>query len=233
MNGDLQGLVPHLRLRGAPVYVYVLYNRCGAVHDGLSNIVFQLALYLCCTCASLGLLLRLLLLAAMVTHAPDSSVWCCGDLRWITPRDEQRRLLCAPRRGCDEHLCGALRAFGPEVPATQLAHMLGISLFGWSLLEIARSGVGRGFGFLRGDSLTALWQAGGVQTGVYASNSALSLGQLALVGFVLDTRSLDRRCLAGQSSAGPGSGGSCTSHSVDSHGFRRAANLGERRAGIR
>ena len=78
-----------------------------------------------------------------------------------------------------------LERLAREVPATQLAHMLGISLFGWSLLEIARSGVGRGFGFLRGDSLTALWQAGGVQTGVYASNSALSLGQLALVGFVL------------------------------------------------
>ncbi|MEC8052075.1 MAG: DMT family transporter [Myxococcota bacterium] len=78
-----------------------------------------------------------------------------------------------------------LERLAREVPATQLAHMLGISLFGWSLLEVARSGIGRGFGFLRADSLTTLWQAGGVGTDVYSANATLSLGQLALLGFVL------------------------------------------------
>ena len=78
-----------------------------------------------------------------------------------------------------------LERLAREVPATQLAHMLGISLFGWSLLEVARSGIGRGFGFLRADSLTTLWQAGGVGADVYSANATLSLGQLALLGFVL------------------------------------------------
>ena len=78
-----------------------------------------------------------------------------------------------------------LERLAREIPATQLAHMLGISLFGWSLLEIVRSGIGRGFGFLRADSLTALWPAGGVGTNVYSASATLSLGQLALLGFAL------------------------------------------------
>jgi drug/metabolite transporter (DMT)-like permease len=78
-----------------------------------------------------------------------------------------------------------LERLAREVPATQLAHMLGISLFGWSLLELVRSGIGRGFGFLRADSLTALWQAGGGGTDVYSASATLSLGQLALLGFAL------------------------------------------------
>ena len=41
--------------------------------------------------------------------------------------------LCADGRGSDGIFVVRLERLAREVPATQLAHMLGISLFGWSL----------------------------------------------------------------------------------------------------
>ena len=48
--------------------------------------------------------------------------------------DEQRRFL-ALLAAVVMAFCGRFERLAREVPATQLAHMLGISLLGWSLLE--------------------------------------------------------------------------------------------------
>jgi len=72
-----------------------------------------------------------------------------------------------------------------EVPATQLAHMLGLSLFGWSLFEFARVGPGRGFSALTSDSMTSLWNYGASADGVWVAVMTPSMAHLAWLGFAM------------------------------------------------
>ena len=178
--GDRQVLAARLCSGRAAVYVYVPYNRGGAVHDCLANIVFS-SLFIFVVRASLGLLPRPLHLAALA-HAGRGWLWVVatsGGLKLSMNKGDFYALLAAVMMAI---FVVRLERLAREVPATQLAHMLGISLFGWSLLEVARSGIGRGFGFLRAILLPLSGRRVGPNgADVYSANAILSLGQLALL----------------------------------------------------